>query len=323
MRPHTLNTPKPLLEIAGKTIVERLISDLAGMIGGSVDEVSFIIGDFGKAVEEKLQQVASSLGFKSRIYYQLEALGTAHALSFARESLHGPVLVAYADTLFSTDFKISHEVDGYIWTKKISDPSQFGVVVTDTSGYIDRFVEKPKEPVSDLAIIGIYYFKNGDLLRDEIDYLLKNNITGHGEFQLTDALENMKRKGVRFKVAEVDGWFDCGNKNATVETNREILILNEDEKLVDPTALVENTDFVGPCYIGANVVIRNSKIGPYASIGSGTLIENSRVVNSIVYTDSCIQNSDLDNSMIGNHVRCKGVKSIDASIGDYTEIIHE
>jgi glucose-1-phosphate thymidylyltransferase len=161
MRPHTLTTPKPLLEIAGVSIVERLIRDLAKMVEGEVNEVAFIIGNFGKQVEDKLHAIAASLGYQSKIYYQLEAMGTGHALWFAHESMTGPVLVAYADTLFHTDFTIDPKDDGYIWTKQIEDPSQFGVVVPDENGIITRFVEKSKEWVSDLAIIGIYYFKEG------------------------------------------------------------------------------------------------------------------------------------------------------------------
>ncbi|MBT6836311.1 MAG: nucleotidyltransferase [Bacteroidetes bacterium] len=321
MRPHTLTTPKPLLEIAGVTIVERLIRDLAKMVGGEVDEVAFIIGDFGKKVEDNLHAIAASLGYKSKIYYQLEALGTAHALWFARESMQGPVLVAYADTLFSTDFKIDSREDGYIWTKQIEDPSQFGVVVPDINGYITRFVEKSKELVSDLAIIGIYYFGKGEDLKKEIDHLIDNNIRGNNEYQLTDALENMKANHTKFKVAKVDGWFDCGNKNATVDTNKEILKLIEDENLIDESVVIENCEFTGPCYIGKNVKISGGKIGPYVSIGEGTIIENSEIENCIIYSNTHIKNASLSNSMLGNYVKYEGVSSKDVSLGDYSSII--
>ena len=323
MRPHTLTTPKPLLEIAGITIVERLIRDLAKTVSGKVDEVSFVIGDFGKKVESTLHSISASLGYQSKIYYQFEALGTAHALWFARESMHGAVLVAYADTLFSADFQLDPLADGYIWTKQIEDPSQFGVVVPDTKGYITRFVEKSKEAISDQAIIGIYYFKDGESLRHEIDYLLDNKMTVNGEYQLTDALENLKNKGFKLKVAQVDRWFDCGNKNAMVDTNKEILRLNEDGNLIDPSVIMENTDFIGPCYIGKDVKISNSKIGPFVSISEGTIIENSEVSNSIIYAESHIKNASVDNSMIGNHVKYFGVSRKNVSMGDYSEIIEE
>jgi glucose-1-phosphate thymidylyltransferase len=319
MRPHTLTTPKPLLYVAGKSIVESLIIDLAKMVNEPVDEVSFIIGDFGKKVEEELLRIAESLGFKGKIYYQLEALGTGHAIYCAEPSLKGNVLVAYADTLFYTDFKIDPEADGYIWAKAIDDPSQFGVVVADEEGVINQFVEKPKEPVSNLAIIGIYYFKDGDFLRDELKYLMDNDIKGNGEYQLTDALENMKAKGTKFKVAEVDGWFDCGNKNATVSTNKEVLKIRKDEDLISQNAKIENSEIIEPCFIADDVDIKNCKIGPYVSVGKGTIIEESMIVNSIIGQNTRLFSAKLDNSMIGNNVSFRG-NSEEVSIGDFSEL---
>ncbi len=320
MRPHTLTTPKPLLAVAGKPIVETLINDIARMLGGHIDEVAFIIGDFGKEVEKNLLDVARKLGYPAKIYYQMEALGTAHALACADPSLEGNVLVAYADTLFHTDFVIDPEQDGYIWTKEIVDPSQFGVVVTDEDDYITAFVEKPKEPVSNLAIIGIYYFKKGEQLRDEIHYLLDNNITGNGEYQLTDALENLKAKSVRFKVARVDGWFDCGNKDAMVETNEKILKLSEKENRVDSSAVVENSKIIQPCFIGRNVRITDSTVGPYVSVSDGTVIEQSRLESSIVYAGSTLKNCKISHSMIGSFTHIENIKSKDLSLGDYSQL---
>ncbi len=322
MRPHTLTTPKPLLPVAGKPIVETLIRDIAKMIGKEgVEEVAFIIGDFGKEVEENLLSIAAQLGYKGKIYYQLEALGTAHALYCAKESLSGNVLVAYADTLFSTDFQINPLEDGYIWASQIDDPSQFGVVVADADGYINQFVEKPKEPISDLAIIGIYYFNDGEYLRSELQYLIDNNIRGNNEFQLTDALENMKLKGTKFKVAKVDGWFDCGNKNATVETNKEILKLHAKENLISIDLESDDSKIIEPCFIGKNVVLKGSEIGPYVSIGDGTVVEDSKISNCIINSGSNIKNAVLSNSMIGKFVKFHNVSFREVSIGDYSEII--
>ena len=263
--------------------------------------------------------IAESLGFKGKIYYQLEALGTGHAIYCAEPSLRGNVLVAYADTLFHTDFKIDPNVDGYIWARAIDDPSQFGVVVADEEGVINQFVEKPKEPVSNLAIIGIYYFKDGDFLRDELKFLMDNDIKGNGEYQLTDALENMKAKGTKFKVAEVDGWFDCGNKNATVSTNKEVLKIRKDEELISSKAKIENSEIIEPCFIADDVEIKNCKIGPYVSVGKGTIIEESMVANSIIGQNSKLFSAKLDNSMIGNSVSFRG-NSEEVSIGDFSEL---
>ena len=317
MRPHTLTIPKPLLPIAGKPIVQRLVEGIAGMSDEPIDEIAFVIGDFGKKVEEKLLGIAEDIGAKGSIYYQEEALGTAHAILCAEESLKGNLIVAFADTLFNADFKINTQEEGIIWVHKVDDPTHFGVVKVGDDNSISEFVEKPKEFVSDLAIIGIYYFKDGQFLKDELQYLIDNNIKDKGEFQLTNALENMKNKGTRIVPGEVVEWLDCGNKNATVYTNQRILELTKNEELISDSAVIENSTVTGPCYIGQNAKIKNAVIGPHVSIGANVSIEKSIISNSIVQNDSSIENKIIDNSMIGNHVSIIG-KSEDVSIGDFT-----
>ena len=319
MRPHTLTTPKPLLPVMGKPIIETLISDIAGMIGEDVEEVSFITGHFGEEVENRLHQIAGNLGYRSAIYYQEDALGTAHALHCARESLKGKVLVAFADTLFKANFKIDTEEEAIIWTKQIEDPSLFGVVVTDARGYITRFAEKPKTFVSDHAIIGVYYFRDAAVLLQEIEYLIQNNIRGNNEFQLTDALENMRTKGMKIKDMTVDGWFDCGNKNATVETNREILKIHASENLISHDLKLNNSVIIKPSFIAEGVELNNSVIGPFVSVGKNTRIDNSVISNSIIMDYSTLKNVNIDNSIIGSHVKYSQ-KHQNLSIGDYTEI---
>jgi len=321
MRPHTLTTPKPLLDIAGKSIVERLIIDTSQMVNDKVEEVAFIIGNFGSEVEQQLCEIANNLHIPSKIYYQYEALGTAHAIYMAKESLNGNVLVAYADTLFDTSFVIDSAEDAYIWVKQIDNPSQFGVVIHDNDQYIIRFAEKPKEFVSDLAIIGIYYFREAEILKAEIEYLLDNKITGNGEYQLTDALENMMKKNVRIKIAKVDGWFDCGNFKATVDTNSEILKSGKFKtKPLSPSQLI-NSRIIEPCFFGENVKLINSEIGPFVSIGNNTIIENSKVSNSIIYHHSHLLNASVDNSMIGSYVKYYNNKDNQLSLGDFSEIL--
>ncbi|MGB0166803.1 MAG: sugar nucleotidyltransferase, partial [Luteibaculum sp.] len=250
LRPHTLTVPKPLIPIAGKPIVHRLVEDIAAVCDEKIEEIAFIIGDFGKEVEQKLISVAESLGAKGSIYYQDEPLGTAHAIMCAEKSLSGPVIVAFADTLFKADFTLDSDSDGIIWVNKVDNPSSFGVVKVNGEGHISEFVEKPKDFVSDLAIIGIYYFKDGDYLRSELKYLLDNNIKDRGEFQITDALENMKKKGTRFKPGTVKEWLDCGNKDVTVDTNKRYLEFIKDQKIVDSSLKTENAVLIAPCYIG-------------------------------------------------------------------------
>ena len=223
LRPHTLTIPKPLIPIAGKPIVQRLVEDISNVCNEKVDEIAFIVGDFGKEVETNLISIAESLGARGSIYFQEEALGTAHAILCAKESLKGNIVVAFADTLFKADFKLDNSSDGIIWVKQIENPSAFGVVKLNSTGEITDFVEKPDTYVSNLAIIGIYYFKSGEQLCNELEYLIDNDIKEKGEYQLTNALENMKNKGVVFRPGEVKEWLDCGNKNVTVATNKKVL----------------------------------------------------------------------------------------------------
>src|SRR6478609_818944 len=230
MRPHTLTTPKPLIPIAGKSIVQRLVEDIAKASPEKVEEIAFIIGRFGKEAENTLRKIATDLGAKVSIWYQDEALGTAHAILCAKEALDGKVVVAFADTLFRADFKLDEKSEGVIWVQKVEDPKPFGVVKVNEKNVITDFVEKPETFVSDLAIIGIYYFKDGENLRKELQYLLDNNIRDKGEYQLTNALENMKNKGLQFTPGKVIEWLDCGNKDSTVYTNQRVLEFNKGSK---------------------------------------------------------------------------------------------
>lgn len=321
MRPHTLTVPKPLIPVAGKPMVQRLVEDIATVCNEPIEEIAFIIGPtFGKPVEEMLKGVAAKLGAVGTIHYQEKALGTAHAIMCAKESLDGKVVVAFADTLFKADFKMDTAQEGIIWVQKIDDPRAFGVVKLDNNGIISDFIEKPQTFVSDLAIIGIYYFRDGANLRKELQYLLDNDIRDKGEYQLTNALENMKSKGLKFVPGKVTEWLDCGNKDATVYTNQRVLEFKKDEKnLVASSIKSENSEIIAPCFIGENVVLKNSKVGPHVSIGDNTMIDSSVISNSIIQKNSKIQNSKIQNSMVGNETEISGANG-DLSIGDFTVI---
>ena len=317
MRPHTLTTAKPLLPIAGKPMVHRLVEDIAKLAPEKVDNIGFIIHpSFGKQVEDDLKAVAKAVGAEGKIYYQEQAMGISHALLFAAELFTGKVIVAFADTLFRANFKLDVTKDGIIWVQKVKDPSQFGVVKLDSDGYITELVEKPSTFVSDLAIIGIYFFKQGDVLRKEMQYLIDNNIKDKGEFQFTSALDNMRKNGARFIPGEVEEWLDCGNKNVTVQTNSRYLEFIKDTPLISAKAKIINSVVVSPCFIGDNVVIENSVVGPYVSIGESTEIRDSRISNSIIQKNTKVSKSVLENSLVGNFVSVEG-KAMDLSLGDY------
>lgn len=318
LRPHTLTVPKPLIPIAGKPIVQRLVEDIAKVAGEKIEEVAFIIGDFGPEIEKSLLQIAEKLGAKGSIYYQNDPLGTAHAIKCAEDSMQGDVVIAFADTLFRADFQLDKNSDGVIWVKSVEDPSAFGVVKLDNYGFITDFVEKPQTFVSDLAIIGIYYFNSAEKLMNEINYIMDNNIKNGGEYQLTTALENLRAKGAKFTLGKVNDWMDCGNKNATVETNSKILEYEREAMLTHPvSAVIENSLIIQPCFIGENVQISNSKIGPGVSLGNNTIIVNSNIENSLIQENTRINHGNLSNSMIGNSAQYFGV-SREISLGDYS-----
>lgn len=321
MRPHTLTVPKPLINVAGKPIVQRLVEDITKVCGEKVDEIAFIIGpDFGKEVEDNLVKIAQSQGAKGTICYQEKALGTAHAIMCAKESITGKTVVAFADTLFKADFVMDTNQEGVIWVQGIEDPRQFGVVKVNETGVITDFVEKPETFVSNLAIIGIYYFKDGDNLKKELQYLLDNNITEKGEFQLTNALENMKQKGIAFTPGKVTEWLDCGNKDATVYTNQRVLEFNKgNAELKGKNIVSENSVIIEPCFIGDNVVIKNSIVGPHVSIGANSSVNDGVVKNSIIQANTKISNTVVSNSMIGEGAEVKG-KALDLSMSDYTTL---
>jgi glucose-1-phosphate thymidylyltransferase len=321
LRPHTLTIPKPLVPVGGKPIVHRLVESIAEVLNNKIDTISFVIGDFGQEIEEELIKVAEKLGAKGSIHYQTEPLGTAHAVLCAKENLVGPTVVAFADTLFKADFKINPEDDGILWVKQIEDPSAFGVVKLNDKFEITDFVEKPKEFVSDLAMIGIYYFREGEKLRTELEYLINNNVIKSGEYQLPDALRRLTEAGYRFKPGKVIEWLDCGNKEVTVFTNQRVLEYDkEDGKLFCASnAKIDNSTIIQPCFIGENVVIDNCIIGPHVSIGANSNIANSIIKNTIIQDSSSVKNAVVANSMIGSNAHYYA-SSKDLSIGDYTTI---
>jgi glucose-1-phosphate thymidylyltransferase len=308
-----------MLKVAGKSIVERLISNIAGTIATPIESISFIIReDFGKKIEADLHEIAKKYNTTGHICYQSEPLGTAHAIYCAADNLDGEVIVGFADTMFQADFKIDNANDAIIWVKEIEDPSAFGVVSLDDNGLINGFVEKPKEYVSNLAIIGIYYFKDGKQLRADIKEIIDNNITDKGEFQLTTVLENMRLGQKKMKPGTVSQWLDCGNKNATVDSNREVLKATGNQ--VHTSVRLENATIIEPCFIDENTVIKNTVVGPYVSIGKNAEVSNSVISDTIIQDATKIENYILSNTMIGSNALLVG-RSQDLSVGDYNQIL--
>ncbi|MEL6810649.1 MAG: sugar phosphate nucleotidyltransferase [Bacteroidota bacterium] len=324
LRPHTLTIPKPLIPVAGKPIVHRLVTDIAGVLNQDIEEIAFILGDpafFGDDVVHSLEELAHSLGAKPSIYRQLDPKGTGHAIMCAEPSLSGPAVIAYADTLIRANFDLDKEADSVIWTKKVENPEAYGVVNLNERNEIVELVEKPATFVSDQAVIGIYYFKDVGVLKKELQYVLDNDIIHGGEYQINDGIKRMMADGKVFKTGTVDEWMDCGNKEVTVETNAKMLGFLSEAKapLISENIRLENAHIIEPCFIADNVSLKNCSVGPFASIGEGTIIEDSTVKNSIIQTHSVVKNATLDNAMIGNHATFDG-NFTNVSIGDYSQL---
>ena len=323
LRPHTLTIPKPLIPVAGQPIVHRLVKDIAKVLNQPIDEVAFILGDpafFGDDVVKSLTELATSLGAKTSIYRQDQPLGTGHAIMSAKESLTGPAVIAYADTLIRAEFDLDTNADAVIWTKEVDNPEAYGVVKLNSKNEIVELVEKPKEFVSNQAVIGIYYFKEVAILKQKLQEVLNENVTNGGEYQINDGIKRMMTDGKIFKTGTVSEWMDCGNKDITIDTNSKMLGFlhyEETEQMIDSSIILENSKILLPCYISKNVIIKNSTIGPNVSIGDQCKIENSIVKNSLIQSHTTIKNANLDEAMIGNYVQFDGEFS-KISIGDYS-----
>ena len=323
LRPHTLNTPKPMLPVAGMPIVSRLVRDIVKLLDQPVTNIGFVLGDpvfFGDEVVDELQQLAKELGAKAHIFRQFKALGTGHAILCAESLLSGPTVIAYADTLIRADFTLDSNADATIWVKKVKNSEAYGVVETNDKGEIKGLVEKPQTQVSDLAVIGIYYFKQAADLKDELTAVMDEKLTRGREYQINDGILRMIQKGKRFTTAEVSEWMDCGNPAITVETNQRMLgILETEGELLEGTYTNNNSIVIPPCFIADGVEIHNSTIGPFVSIGPETRIENSTIENSMIQSSCVLRGVKLKDSMLGNHVKYNGDFSV-VSIGDYTEL---
>jgi glucose-1-phosphate thymidylyltransferase len=323
LRPHSLTVPKPLIPVAGQPIVHRLVKDIVKVLNQPIEEIAFILGDpawFGNDVVTSLTALAESLGAKASIYRQDEPLGTGHAIMCAKESLSGPAVIAYADTLIRASFNLDPEADAVIWTKKVANPQAYGVVKLNAKEQIEELVEKPETFVSNQAVIGIYYFKALEDLKAELQQVLDQNIIHGGEYQINDGIKGMMSKGNIFKTGTVDEWMDCGNKNVTLETNSKMLgfIKNDGhETMIADSVVLENSKIIEPCMIAENVVLKNTTVGPNVSIGKDCVLVNVEIKDSLVQNNSQIKNAKLTEAMIGNHVKYDG-EFTKISIGDYT-----
>jgi glucose-1-phosphate thymidylyltransferase len=313
MRPHTYSLPKVLLNVAGKPILGHIIDALRDF--GIIDIV-IITGYKGELVEEFVLKSYPDLNFEFR--KQDEMLGLGHAILQAKDTFDDePILIILGDTIFDIDLKNTiNSNNNVLAVKAVEDPSRFGVVLVNQKGVIQQLVEKPKEMISNLAIVGIYSIKKSSLLTECLEYLVKNEIKTRGEYQLTDALQLMINKGEIFEICYVDGWFDCGKPETLLLTNEYLLEKN------DVPVILEDSIVIPPVFISDTAIIENSIIGPYATISDGAIIKNSIIKHSIISFNAVVKNSLLKKSIIGSDAEVKGTFST-LNVGDSSQIINK
>ena len=316
LRPHTHVTPKPLLPVVGRTMVERIVETFATALG-DFEEAVFILGpDFGDDVRQQLTEICGRFGIGASFGVQETARGTAHAIAQAGDRLAGECVLVFADTLFTMDKAPDLDADAVVWVMEVEDPSRFGVVVKDGDRITD-FVEKPDTPISNEAIVGIYYVKEGERLGREITHLMDNDITGKGdEFQLTDALDRMLKDGASFKTARVTEWLDCGTIPAIKDTSK-VVLGHDGEARTEGT--VENSQIIEPVFIGPGAVVRDSVVGPFAAVHGGATVTESAVRNTIVFEGATIDGSALDDSLVGHSADVRGFAGT-LNIGDHATV---
>ena len=303
VRPHTHSTPKPLLRVANRPVLEYVVDQL---VDAGVTELICITGHLSDQIEEYLDREYPDL--QKRYVEQVEQRGTADAIRLAEPFVSGPVLIVFVDTIFDADLSVieSRSPDaGIIWAKEVEDYERFGVIVTDADGYMERIVEKPSEPISRLANIGVYFIRDHELMFEGIAHVMAAE-TLLGEYFLTDAFQYMIDRGARIYTAEVGGWYDCGKIETLLSTNREML-----ERSVSPGG-----ELVG---IAEGVTLEGAELGSNVSIARGSVVRRSRLRDCIVGADSTLEECDLWDSVIGDHATVVGITGT-VNLGDHSEV---
>jgi glucose-1-phosphate thymidylyltransferase len=310
LRPHTHLVPKPMLKVAGRPVIDWVMDRLAGL---EVTELIFITGHLKDQVEE---YSSGRYGIPCRYIEQKVQDGTAGAVNLARPHVTGPILIIFVDTVFEADLTLINrtDADGIIWAKEVEDYQRFGVVVTDANGFMTRIVEKPSEPISKLANIGLYYIRDVAGLWQGIDHVLAAP-ANKGEFFLTDAFQWMIERGKKILTAEVGGWYDCGKLDTLLETNEILLRKGAARSREFPGVTIHH-----PVLIEDDVTIERSTIGPNVTIERGTVIRDSTIAHSILGRDNAVSKSRIEQSMTGNQVVIRDFKGT-VSLGDHSEII--
>jgi glucose-1-phosphate thymidylyltransferase len=319
LRPHTMTTPKPLVHVAGRPVMSYILDELREL---GVTEVVFIVGYLQDVVREYIASEYPE--FTAHFVVQEVQDGTAGAIALAEPWADEDLLILFVDTLFDADLSLAKALDpewaGVLWAKEVEDYQRFGVIVTDESGAMTRIIEKPTEPISRLANIGLYYIRDTPLLFEGIHHVLDRDPGVSGEYYLTDAFQYMVDNGARIRTAPVGGWFDCGKVDALLKTNAHLLETTRGE--VAPSAEVSETQVEGAVRIEEDVVVRDSVLGPNVTLERGARVEGSRLRDCIVGPGTTILRSRLHDSIVGASARVEGIRG-QVNAAEHTELTGE
>jgi len=311
LRPHTWSKPKPLVSVAGKPILGHVLDSIAPL---NPERVVFVTGYLGDQIREYVEH---QYHFSSSFVHQAEMKGQAHAIHLAADHVHGPVLIAFADTIFATDLTVLAETDadGVIFVKEVDKPQAFGIVQLD-GNRIMRIIEKPSHPPTNLAVTGIYYFRESARLLAAIDAIMAADTQTKGEFYLTDAIQLMIDDGARIEAAMMDLWLDCGRPETLLETNRILLSRMDDD---ETAPMYTGSVIIPPVVIAPSARIERAVVGPFASVGENVVITDAIVRDVILNHDSEIANVMLMNSIVGEGAAVHG-DFHSVNVGDSSEV---
>jgi glucose-1-phosphate thymidylyltransferase len=317
LRPHTHHTPKPLLRVGGRPVMSYILDDLLEL---GIEEVVFVVGYLGEVIKEYVAQEYP--GFRSHFVVQEVQDGTAGAIKLAEPYVDDDLLILFVDTLFDADLglisSLPAEYAGVLWAKEVEDYQRFGVIVTRPDGTMQRIVEKPREPISKLANIGLYYIRDYGLLFEGIHDTLRRPPGPGGEFFLTDAFQYMVDHGARLLTAPVAGWYDCGKLDTLIETNRHLLETGRGG--IARGARVEGAQVIDPVRIEEGVVVKGGTIGPNVTLEKGAAVEAAVLRDTIVGAGAHVSDSELHDSLVGANARVQGFTGA-LSVADHSEVL--
>jgi glucose-1-phosphate thymidylyltransferase len=312
LKPHTLTTPKPLISVAGRAILFHIIDRI---LPYNPEEIILVIPPDGDNIFKSTVEEYPDV--KVRYVVQEKPLGLGHAIRVGLEIVNdSEVFIVLGDTIIDANLKAEDFEHDFIGLKEVDDPSRYGVAVLDNDGFIIKVVEKPSHFISNLAISGIYFFKDSKFLKESLDYIIQNDIKTKGEYQLTDAIQHMLSRGYRPRAVFIDEWYDCGTVESLLATNKFLLHKHQNKKSL-PNALI-----IPPCFISDDAEINNSLVGPYVSVGKGAKIYNAIVQNSIINEYAEVENIIITSSIIGKDAYLKG-SAKRVNLGDASEMVED